>query len=186
MIARTLALLAACCTLAAAAQGIARDEYKAQRLRVQNQLATSKDRCSSVSGHSRDLCKVQAQADYDVARADLLARYKPTPRNRQKAQQVKARSEYRIAREKCGDLDGQARKVCDTEAQAGYAAAKAELRARQADTGSDSLQAQHARDKTRESATQARFDAQRERCSTLAGEAKADCMADAKKRFSIP
>jgi hypothetical protein len=130
MIARVLALLAAGCTLAAAAQGLSKDEYKTQRVRVQDQLATRKDRCSSVAGHSREVCKAQAQAEYDVARAELLARFKPTPRNQRKAELAKATSSYRVAVEKCGDLEGPALKICRDDAASSLAAAKAEVRAR--------------------------------------------------------
>lgn len=174
---------------AAAPQGeITRQEYQTQRGRIQDRYGTNKDRCSRLEGHARDLCKVQARAEYDTARAQLRARYQPTPAHQQQAEIAKAEGDYRIAHEKCGDLDGSARKVCEEDAKASWTAARAEARANRTagEHGPFAMQTLEAREKARETATQARFDAERQRCDTLSGAAKADCMADAKKRFAMP
>jgi hypothetical protein len=187
----TFALLALCgCSLAfAAPQGeISKDEYKTQRARIQDRYATNKDRCSRLDGHARDLCKVQARAEYDIARAELRTRYEPSPAHQEKAELAKGEASYRIAHEKCGDLDGSARKVCEQDARAGWTAARAEARANRTagEKGPNTEQTLHAREKARETATQARYDAQRARCRTLSGDSKDTCIADAKKQFAVP
>ena len=186
-----LVLLTLCgCTLAfAAPQGeISKAEYKTQRGRIQDRYASNKDRCATLDGHARDLCKVQARAEYDIARAELRARYEPSPSHQEKAELAKAEAAYRIAHEKCGDLDGSAKKICEEDARANWTAARAEARANRvaAEKGPNVAQTLDARAKARETATQARYDAQRERCQTLPGDSKATCMADAKKHFAIP
>lgn len=186
-----LALLALCgCTLVLAApQGeISKDEYKTQRGRIQDRYASNKDRCANLEGHARDLCKVQARAEYDIARAELRARYEPSPAHQEKAELAKAEASYRLAHEKCGDLDGSAKKVCEEDARASWTAARAEARANRkaGEKGPNAEQTLAAREKARETATQARYDAERERCRTLPGDGKATCLADAKKHFAIP
>ena len=186
-----IALLALCgCSLAfAAPQGeISKDEYKTQRSRIQDRYASNKDRCSRQEGHASDLCKVQARAEYDIARAELRARYEPSPAHQEKAELAKAEASYRIAHEKCGDLDGSARKICEQDARANWTAARADARANRtaAEKGPNTEQSLDAREKARETATQARYDAQRERCRTLSGDSQETCIADAKKHFAIP
>lgn len=122
---RPLLIALASCALAGAAGAMTKADYQAQRLRIQHQYATAKDRCSAATGHARELCRTQAHVEYDTARAQLRAQYKPSPRNRQQAGKAQADGAYQLAREKCGDLSGGARDVCRSEAKAAWQSARA-------------------------------------------------------------
>ena len=130
---RAWAVAAAAALLCGAAAGMSFEEYKTQRSRVQDRFATAKERCTSVSDHSRMVCEVQARTAYDVARTELRAKYKPTPGTLEKARVAKADATYRVARAKCGDLDGSAREVCIEDAKKTWNSAKAEAQASRAD-----------------------------------------------------
>ena len=64
---------------------------------------------------------------------ELEAQYKPTPKHDDKVKTEKAVAAYRLAREKCGDLRGNAKDVCKKDAKAGYVAATGEARLSRAD-----------------------------------------------------
>ncbi|MGE4242584.1 hypothetical protein [Ramlibacter sp.] len=127
-----LALAAAAWLAAQDANAMSQAEYKAQRARVQAAYATAKDRCTSVQGSVR-VCDAEARRDYDIARADLRARYRPTPNNMEKAQRMKADGEFRVAVEKCGDLRDGAKALCQEEAKTKWKSAKGEALAERAE-----------------------------------------------------
>lgn len=96
------------------------DDYKAALVTAQDRYRTAADRCKPMKGNARDVCKVQAKADYDVAKAQLQDRYQPTPGHDRKVRVEKAEASYRIATEKCAQLKGDARKVCRKDAVTQY------------------------------------------------------------------
>ena len=111
--------------------------------------------------------------------------YKPTAKNDEKLRVTRAEAAHALAREKCDPLDGNARDVCRKDAKAVFAQARAEAKLQTASV-EDSLRSvrmveerTEAEDRQRE----ALFAAARERCDALAGELRADCLLNARKRF---
>ena len=126
---RLLCLLAAAVCAAGPAWALmGRQEYQAQRTRIQDKYATDKDRCSSLRDHPRRICEAQAWADYDTARTELRARYKPSARTAERARVSRADAQYRVARTRCGDLRGGAHELCLEEAKNRWKAQRSEAR----------------------------------------------------------
>ena len=75
------------------------------------------------------MCEKQAKGDEKVAKAELENRYKPSERNANKARVARADAEYEVAKEKCDDLNGNAKDVCQKDAKAAHASAKAGAKA---------------------------------------------------------
>lgn len=102
---------------------------KAEKERIEAQYKADKARCDELSGNGKDVCIAQAKATERIAKADLEAKAKGTPKARYEAQVVRAEAEYDIAKEKCDDLAGNQKDVCEKEAKAIEAKAKADAKA---------------------------------------------------------
>jgi hypothetical protein len=189
-----LALLAAalgCCAATANAapppitRVLSQDETKANLVRIEEQYDNAQKRCRRVQGHARELCNEQARGERDVQVAELDLRSQPTPDNDQKWRLAKAEAAYSMSLVKCKDMDGQARKVCRNDARMVYDDAKTEAKL-QREVAEQHLRSDNTvRERTvlAERAADSQFNAARERCEMLPGEGRANCIADAKKRF---
>lgn len=122
----TLIALLLGCAVALPAAAMTKEEYRVQRLRIQDKYATDKDRCFTLRPQERDVCEVQAKVDYDTARFDLRARFRPTEGNVRKAAQARADAGYEIERAKCGDLRASAKAICLEEAKSKWTTARTE------------------------------------------------------------
>jgi len=99
---------------------------------------------------------------------------------------VRAEAQYKVAREKCDDLSGNAKDVCVKEAKAAETKAKAEVKAdrRVAETRSDSKErTTDARKDAAEASRDADYRVARERCDQFSGDAKDACMRDVRAKF---
>ncbi|HET9044519.1 MAG TPA: hypothetical protein VFN70_15285, partial [Burkholderiales bacterium] len=112
-----------------AADALTRDAYKAEKDRIDAQYKSAKQACNSFKGNAEDVCKAEAEAEQRTAEAELDARNKGTVEAHQKARIVRAEAQYKVAREKCDDLAGNAKDVCVKEAKAAETKAKAEAKA---------------------------------------------------------
>jgi hypothetical protein len=173
------------CSFAGAATGMSRNEYRVERDKLQAAYKMQSDGCQRAQGRARDICKVEAKGNSEVARAELEARRQATPKHDDKVKTEKAAAAYRLATEKCGDLAGNAKDVCRKDAKASYVAATGEARLSRASVndGLYSRKAVHERKDVREDTADAEFAAARQRCDALAREPKASCLADARKTF---
>ena len=102
---------------------------KAEKERIEAQYNVDKARCDELAGNAKDVCKAEAKAKERVAKAELEANAKGTPKARYEAQVVRAEAEYDVAKEKCDDLAGNQKDVCEKEAKATEKKAKADAKA---------------------------------------------------------
>lgn len=189
-----LALLAAALGLGCAAAQAApplvsptmtEDAVKANLVRIEEQYDNAQKRCRRVAGTARALCNEQARGERDIQVAELELRNQPTPDNDQKLRLAKAEASYSRALVRCKDMDGQAREVCRKDAKMVFNDAKAEARL-QREVAEQQLRAENAvRERTSQAEKQelAQYNAARQRCELLPAEGRANCIADAKKRF---
>lgn len=92
-------------------------------------------------------------------------------------------SQYKAAKSQCKKLHGRKdRKACEQEARGHRDVALAELKSHP--EKGDWLKADRARQQAIGSTSDAQYAAAKERCKQLSGDAKDDCIADAKKKFS--
>ena len=103
------------------------------------------------------------------------AAFKGTDKAATDALIARADAEYAVAKEKCDDFAGNAKDVCVKEAKATFTKAKVDAKA----NGKVSVVRKDAAQEKRD----ANFAVAKERCDALAGDAKTQCVNDAKARF---
>lgn len=123
-----LAVMAGCAFGGSAGAAMTKDQYRGEKDKVQATYKSAKASCKPMKGNARDICKVEARGNYQVAKAELEAQYQPTPRHDNKVKIEKAEAAYKLAKEKCDDLSGNAKDVCRKDAKAAYVAAKGEAK----------------------------------------------------------
>src|SRR5262252_2723756 len=125
---RLLSVMAACALSCGSVLAMGDAEYKASREQVDTQYKTEAASCDKLSGNAKDVCMAEAKGHRSVARAELEANHKDTPKARAKVADEKADAAYNVAKEKCDDLSGNAKDVCVKEAKAMHAKAKADAK----------------------------------------------------------
>lgn len=180
--------LIAGCAVGGAAGAMTKNEYRVERDKAQAAYKSAWASCKALTGNARDVCKVEAKGNYQVAKAELDAQLRPTPKRDDKVKTEKAVAAYKLASEKCDDLKANAKDVCRKDAKANYVAAAGEAKLSRAsvDQGVNSRKAVKERKDVREDTSDALFAAAKERCDPLSGSAKSACIADAKKKFGKP
>jgi hypothetical protein len=122
-----MAVIAFACAPAMAAN-MSKEEYRDAKKRITAEYLADRQKCGAGYGHAYDLCVAHAHGDRDVAKAELEAQYKPSPRHYYDAAIARAKSAYTIAKKDCEDKRGAERKACDAEAKVAYDRARAEAK----------------------------------------------------------
>ena len=195
---KTLSLLAGACmslvSLAHAATGvpaanappISETDYVAIKDSADAQYKTDAAACASLSGNTKDVCMVHAKAQQSVTNADAEAAYDNTPKQREAARVARADARKAIAMEKCEDLAGNGKAVCEAEANAAYVSSKADAAVDRvtADTRLEAAEEQsQARTDAKAEKSSADYEVAVEKCGVLGGQAKDDCIGVAKMQF---
>lgn len=181
----------------AMAQGLSKTDYQAGKDKISAEYKSARAGCASLSGNPKDICVAEAKGHEKIAKAELEASYKPTPKTHYQARVAKAEAAYAVAREKCDDLAGNAKDVCVKEAKAAETSAKADAKAQMKTvdakiTGQE--KAAEAKTEAKTQAVDARKDAAadkrdaeykvaKEKCDAFAGGAKDRCLDQAKANF---
>ncbi len=125
----SITTIAAAITLAfsagAMAEGLSKADYKAGKDKISAEYKSAKTACGSMSGNAKDICVVEAKGKEKVAKAELQASYKPSNKTRHAVTIARAEADYAVAKEKCDDQAGNAKKTCVKEAKAAETHAKA-------------------------------------------------------------
>jgi hypothetical protein len=109
----------------AAAAGITKEEYKAANARIAAEYEADRQRCGAHLGNAAELCVERARGAQKVARAELEATYKPSPRTNYDAAIARAQADYAIAAQECAQQQGTVREACSKDAKAARDRAKA-------------------------------------------------------------
>ena len=166
--------------------GMSRDQYKAEKDKVEAQYKSDKDACKSQSGNAKDVCEKEAKGKENVAKADLEAQYKPTAKNRYDAKVARADADYDVAKEKCDDMSGNQKDVCVKQAKAAHTKAKADAKVARADADASRKAGEKradARQDAREDTREAQYKVAVEKCDAMSGAAKDQCVRDAKQHY---
>jgi len=97
--------------------------YEAAQARIAADFKAERKACDRVQGPARDLCRTQAKGRQQVARAELQARYEPSPEADQELKNARAEAKYALARVRCDALKGNAEDRCRQEAKGALEAA---------------------------------------------------------------
>ncbi len=113
---------------AASAVSGAEPTYVAELDRIEAEFRAARERCDGTPGHLGNVCVAEARAVRRIAKAELEARGKGTPKSWYDARIARAEAEFEVAKERCGERSGDPREQCITEARAAEARAKADAR----------------------------------------------------------
>lgn len=115
--------------VAAQANAMTREEYKAAQDRIEADYKMAKAQCDALKDNAKDVCEKDAKGKENVAKAELEHSYKPSPSAARKVAEEKVKAQYEVAKEKCDDMKGDTKNACEKEAKAAEARGKAEVRA---------------------------------------------------------
>lgn len=179
------------------AEGMTKNAYKAEVKQIEARYELAKDACDGLDGNAKDICQAEAKGEEKVAKAELEAAYKPTPKNHYEARIARAEADHSVARERCDDMSGNAKDVCQQEAKAAETAARADAKAQMKsaeasiEAGESSAEARNeaveesadARDEAAAETRDAEYAVAKERCDAFAGDLKDRCITDAKAQY---
>jgi hypothetical protein len=171
---------------AARADTISKEAYDTANSEADVTFETAKQKCRSFSGNAQDICLAEAKGAHSVARANAEANYKGTEYWRLKAAKSKVEAEYQIAKERCDDLSGNKKDICQQEAKAektkGYEAAK--LASKSAEATTEFMKTEkEAKEKAGQAVRDADYKVALEKCDQFSGQTKEQCVHDAKNKF---
>jgi hypothetical protein len=172
------AVLALAFSVGAMAQAMSRDQYRSGMDGIADSYKSAKTACDSFSANTRDICKAEASGKESIARAELEARYKPSEDARYNVRVAVAEADYSVSRQRCDDKAGNAKDVCVKEAISAAVAAKADAKAQ--------MKTADARNDAASDKRDALYAVAKEKCDAFAGDAKSNCMIEAKARFGKP
>lgn len=122
----------ASCAWATNAMAMTKEEFSAQKDRIEADYKAAKEKCDTLKANAKDICVSEAKGTEKVAKAELDAQYKPSPRAEARVIEAKADAAYDLAKEKCDDLAGNAKDTCVKDAKSTHASAKAQANATKA------------------------------------------------------
>jgi multidrug efflux pump subunit AcrB len=181
----------------AIAQSMSSTDFSASKTRIKTEYKSEKRGCAALAGNAKDICVEEAKGKESVALAELDNSYKPTLKTQYKVHTAKADAVYEVAKQKCDDLSGNPKDVCEKEAKAVHTSAKADakvqMKTSQANAKASEKTAE-AKAKASSDTAEVRSDAAadkraaelkvaEEKCDALASTAKDKCLAEAKAKF---
>jgi hypothetical protein len=113
-------------------KGSNRAARNAEEDRIEAEAKAAKAKCDSMSGQEKDICQQQAKSDEKVKKAELDAKYDPTPRKLRNVEDQRAEAKYEVAKAKCDLQGGKADNACKDKAKAEHDRARAEIKAKYA------------------------------------------------------
>jgi len=161
--------------MAQAATSMSKADYSTAKTRIGADYKTDKAGCAALAANAKDVCIEEAKAKEKVALAELEYGYTGKVGDRRKVAEVKAKSAYAVAKEKCDDSAGNAKDVCVKEAKAVEVKALADAKLAKEVGEARSDAAADKRD--------ADYKVAIEKCDALSGDPKARCVAAAKTTF---
>ncbi|HYR35028.1 MAG TPA: hypothetical protein VEQ87_12105 [Burkholderiales bacterium] len=109
-----------------------RKARNAEEDKIEAEYKAAKAKCSSMKANEKEVCEADAKGKEQVAKAELKAKYDPSPANQRKIAEAKAEHEYKVAKEKCDASKGKEESACEKEAKARYDRTKADIKAKYA------------------------------------------------------
>lgn len=162
-------------TAHAAVERMSKESYDSAKSRIAADYKSEIQRCSSLSGNAKDICKAEVKGKENTAKADAYAAYKGTDKAATDAMIARADADYAVAKERCDDQAGNPKSVCLKEAKAAHTKAKVDAKTNRKVSELRKDQVEEKRD--------ANFEVAKERCNALADQAKTACLNEAKARF---
>ena len=163
------------CLGSAQGQTMVAADYKAAKDHISAEYKAAKAACDSLAGNAKDICVAEAKGKERVAEAELVHNRSGKPSDAYTLAIVMAEVAYDVAKERCDDKAGNDKDVCVTQAKATLTKAKADVKANEKTSDVRTDASEDKRD--------ADYKVAIEKCDSLAGSAKSDCVSAAKVRF---
>jgi len=165
---------------------LSKDEKKAEQDRISSAYKAASANCKDMKGNSKDICMAEAKGAQKVAKAELEAKDKGTAKEQANVRIARAEAEHDVAKEKCDDLKGNDKDVCNKDAKAALTRARNEAKvSKEAAAANKDARERVAevRQDAKEDTRQAEYKAARERCDAMSGDAKDRCQKEVKDRY---
>ena len=94
------------------AQNMTGEMYEQHFKSFNADFITAMQRCIALKNQLKMQCRSTAHANRDMQKADLKASYKPTIENRYNAHMIKAELTFKLASEKCENIDSKRTSAC--------------------------------------------------------------------------
>lgn len=172
---------------AGAAPAISKDAYRATQKRIDQQEKTERKACGRLKANARDVCEAEARGKAVGARAELEARYKPSPDAERDAKETKADADYGVAKERCDDAaKGKARSHCLKQAKAAREAAVRQAKVEKVESVVELKEkaGEHGKPAATPRTPAAKFRSAKAYCE-MKGTERDRCLADARRRFNL-
>jgi len=117
-----IAILAATLSVAAYStlvQANPEADYEAAAKQAKADYTAAKEACQSMKGNDKDVCLKQAKADYTAATENAKVEKKSSEAQAD-AGKATMEADYKVAKEKCDALSGDAKSACLAQAKAQY------------------------------------------------------------------
>jgi hypothetical protein len=168
------------------AETISKEAYETTKSEADVTFETEKRKCQAFSGNAQDICLAEAKGAHSVAHANAEANYKGTEHARLKAAKSKVDADYQIAHERCDNLSGNKKDICQQEAKSektkGYEAAK--LASKNAEATTEFMKTKkEAKEQAGQAIRDADYEVAIEKCDRFSGKTKEQCVQDAKNKF---
>lgn len=138
--------------------------YKAEISKASAQYESDKQRCDTLKGNDRDVCLERAAADLKIAEADIKAYEKNTTAASIKAEKERIKQLYKVDDEKCDAFKGNAKDVCEAQADATRKRREGNLKALEARLEGD-------------------YKVAIEKCESFSGDKRSACKDEAKRAY---
>jgi hypothetical protein len=159
----------------AQAQHLTKADLEARKERIAATYQADKTACKQHTGNAADVCKAEAKARKKVAEAELDLANSGRADDRTRMLEVKAKTAYDVAEEKCDDQAGQAKDLCQREAKSARDKALADARM--------DKEIRHSREHADEHKMDADHKLAAEKCDALRGTSKSECLQAADRQF---
>jgi hypothetical protein len=143
---------------------ISKADYNMEKDRASADYKADRAACEKFSGNAEDICQAQARGKEKTSLAEAEYNYTGKAGDANKVLIVKADATYAIATQMCDDKAGNAEEVCRSEAKAAHTTALADASMGQKIHAARKDDAEVTRD--------AEYSVAREKCNSLASDAK--------------
>lgn len=100
----------------------------AQPQNIEQQYKAMEKKCDGLKDNAKEICEAEAEGFKRTAEAQAKMSARDTPKTRLEYQEAKAEADYKVAKARCGDQVGDAKKACENEAKAMQDLAKAQAK----------------------------------------------------------
>lgn len=179
----TIKSIVIACTLAMAGAAsfaqttMSSNVYGSAKDQIKQVYKADRETCKTLSGNAKDVCEKEVEGREEVAMAHLQFQRTGSAEDRRKLAEVRLEARHELAKEKCDDLSGNAKDVCQTQAKTALDKGKADVKMNK--------EVAEARSDAEDTKMKADYKMASERCDSMTGESKDSCQATAKARYGM-